>query len=279
MQQVSCDVDSSIPSRLARAHRILEDLLRDVESCATEREFRGWLWVEGSAPDILHLSGSVPELPVMDWALRFGEGVHHLRACLDMLAQQLCRLDGASPQKPRRVQFPVVKSSADWRRAAQDLESMPGSLLARIEALQPYHGTVLSRVLQDLHSVDISDKHYALMNIQPVIVGEPGELVPADVLSQRIPTGLPDLPRWTRWTLDREADIRGRDTAWPVRVPWQALVAADQGFGPLRSVTLWLAGGTRAIVDAVTQGVAILPEQLPPIPWVSEQSAGSPPTA
>lgn len=160
-------------AKIARARGHFVDL---------ERQFRSWNEAERplapirplpSCMNVLQVArplGAAP--PVMEWSSILGDGIHNLRAGLDGLAWELCHLEGCSPAKPRRVQFPIgTREGAEWRRVERDLASMPAPILERIRALQEWSGepeAQHSGMLSLLHDLDIADKHQSLVTIQPV---------------------------------------------------------------------------------------------------------------
>ncbi|WP_457321357.1 hypothetical protein [Stenotrophomonas sp. P5_B8] len=89
-----------------------------------------------------------------------GDAIHNLRACLDLLAVEVVKLNGGSS---KGVYFPFADAAENleatikgrkWDRAApEDVEI--------VRALRPYTGG--NQLLRALHDLDIQDKHLSLI--------------------------------------------------------------------------------------------------------------------
>ncbi|MGO4383388.1 hypothetical protein [Specibacter sp. RAF43] len=158
----------------------------------------------------LFLPGA-PFVPLMEWSSRFGDGVHNLRASLDLLAFELCHIDGDVPGKPRQVSFPVVEQQSDWTKQTKYLDSIPASLLQRIQAVQPWHvQDAGAHVLTLVTALDNMDKHRSIVGMI-VLPGklDPPRLLPMPTTSKTAATWQNP---WFRFTLDGPL----ADVHWPV---------------------------------------------------------------
>lgn len=133
-----------------------------------------------------------------------GEIVHHLRSAFDHLAWQLSSLD-LQTHSPNQIEFPVFKETPKLCgitknkicRYCRKIEGIVSpSALARIESLQPYHGTNPARhPLWLIHDFDRIDKHrelvlvvyIMLMNISATAqVSAVGELLPWELKPRNV---------------------------------------------------------------------------------------------
>jgi hypothetical protein len=105
-----------------------------------------------------------PPLPPLDFRVRIGEIISHLRSSLDHLVWALVLQRHKSPTF--RVIFPICEDIAKYRRAIKDgaIQGVSGSAQAIIERLQPYHRTrPASHPLAILHNFNNVDKHKLLL--------------------------------------------------------------------------------------------------------------------
>ncbi|WP_142059519.1 hypothetical protein [Pseudarthrobacter sp. B4EP4b] len=101
-----------------------------------------------------------PKIPTLRWSNRFGDGVHNLRSSLDVLAYEMCHLDGKTPENPKGVYFPIVEQEAKWLERTRHLGSIPQTLLDRIKQVQPWHVADPKRhVLTLINGLDNLNKH------------------------------------------------------------------------------------------------------------------------
>lgn len=118
--------------------------------------------------------------PISDdqWAIRLGEAVYNIRACLDYLVYELALLDSGTEQngtqfliesKPKN--FESKKGSYLWGLSAEHF--------SKIEDLQPFNGGSLLAQLADLSN---PDKHRRLTTIntnnQATITGKTQAIAP-----------------------------------------------------------------------------------------------------
>lgn len=105
-----------------------------------------------------------PPPPPLNFAVRTGEIVNHLRASLDHLIWALVLKRHKSPTF--KVQFPVCLTAAKYEKAIEGgiIKGVSGSAQAIIERLQPYHATKPAEdALAILHDLNNIDKHKLLL--------------------------------------------------------------------------------------------------------------------
>lgn len=88
-----------------------------------------WLTIEFTRP-----------LPLLRWALTFGDTIHSYRVGLDHMMSEIARqASGGEPPNPKAVSFPVCRTEqgfTNWRRGLGiELEPI---VWERIELMQPY---------------------------------------------------------------------------------------------------------------------------------------------
>lgn len=161
---VGRDITRSCELKFARGERHLRGLLADLAAWQDAGHVRPGLAVSPNRDEVQVGIHSVAEQPPLEeWALVLGEGLHAYRSGLDILAGELCRLDGATPPKPTRIYFPIAETRKDWRSAISALP-IPAEILERIEWMQPYHPADKSEsMLLAMHRLDIRDKHNGLI--------------------------------------------------------------------------------------------------------------------
>lgn len=114
--------------------------------------------------------------PFEQWALIFGDAVHHLRAMLDNLVHYIAEQEGATPQQLGAVQFPIVSDPAKWANNRSRIEMLPERVRATIEAVQPFQRPEPERAsdgLAILAGLNNADKHRIILVslIQPQTIG------------------------------------------------------------------------------------------------------------
>jgi hypothetical protein len=94
-----------------------------------------------------------------DFSAIFGDAVHNLRTALDILANDLVALSGATPKK---VYFPFADSGEALEPQIQSkMKGASPDVLNIIRSLKPYRGG--NELLRAIHDLDIRDKHVAII--------------------------------------------------------------------------------------------------------------------
>ncbi|MFB7936945.1 hypothetical protein [Streptomyces sp. NPDC056049] len=106
--------------------------------------------------------------PVHEWSLILGDVLYALRSALDATVWEYAHTDGACPERPDLVQFPVVRKRRDWARARErNLQTVPEVIAERIEMVQPFQAGELAdqQPLAILSSLNNFDKHRASIGL------------------------------------------------------------------------------------------------------------------
>jgi hypothetical protein len=153
--------------RLQRGQQILKDLVGAVHDWSQKSPATLQATI---APDRLSytvtLDVNAPP-PLDDWAYRFGEVVHHLRASLDNLLVHIATQSGVTdPRKLKRIQFPVCATADEWRGSASRVADLPTPVRDAVQQVQPFNrGPTAEDIKGDLLVMlrDLSnrDKHHA----------------------------------------------------------------------------------------------------------------------
>lgn len=101
-----------------------------------------------------------------------GDIAHNLRSALDHLVYCLSTPPGASgPADPASPAFPIVSSSAHWKKSRWRLDQARKGTKTRVERLQPYHRRKHpeNRLLWQLRELSDIDKH-RLLHVAPVAI-------------------------------------------------------------------------------------------------------------
>jgi hypothetical protein len=105
-----------------------------------------------------------PPSPPLEFAVRAGEIINHLRSSLDHLVWQLVLQQHQTPDF--RVQYPICLNRKNYRSALSNgiLKGVSGSARTIIEQTQPYHAPVPhDDPLAILHDLNNIDKHKLLL--------------------------------------------------------------------------------------------------------------------
>jgi hypothetical protein len=98
--------------------------------------------------------------PPAEFGLIAGDVIHNLRSALDHLAWQLVLANGQTPGN--QTGFPIFDEAAKYKAGRRRyVQGMAQSAVDAIDAAKPYKGG--NDALWVLHSLDIADKHHALL--------------------------------------------------------------------------------------------------------------------
>jgi len=106
--------------------------------------------------------------PLDEWSLILGDFLHNLRSALDAIAWELATFNGASPRKPKSVQFPIATDPSAWDIALTGwVGDLPSAFIERLSLLQPFRYAVAGKLsaLEVLHALDIQDKHKSALEV------------------------------------------------------------------------------------------------------------------
>lgn len=176
VEHFSGQYDSPAYMKLINAGKHFEALEREIIDWGENNPLMAPARAPGGGRGLYELfRPETPVVPLLAWSGRFGDGVHNLRAALDLLAYELCHIDGGFPAKPRKVYFPVVENEENWAEKIEHLGSIPSSLLERVRDVQPWHSTAPQKhALTLLTALDNMDKHRSTVGLMIL----PGRLDP-----------------------------------------------------------------------------------------------------
>lgn len=172
-ETVSYEVDSPAMMKVWRARDHFFALEASIAAWNNQREIIAPVRQSQEDPQVLEVFHPEDDEPLWHWSCLLGDGVHNLRSALDVLAWQMCHLDGAEPANPTKVYFPARRTSAGkkWSEQAKPLASMPQDFLDRMEAVQGWSQSshhVRGRALELVHELDLEDKHRSLLEMSPL---------------------------------------------------------------------------------------------------------------
>lgn len=252
-EEVVEEYDSSAMAKLMRAGEHFHSLEQEVDAwnrqnlmlAPTRRNARDPHQLDVFLP-------SEPELPLIRWSSRFGDGVHNLRAALDLLAFEMCHLDGKAPGKPKKVSFPIAKKESGWPQETNtNLGSMPPALLDRIKEVQPWHtSNPAAHPLIVIQGLDNMDKHRSTVDV----IALPGGLATERLRSWPDAVGHEKAwtAPWLRVTLDRALPSDFGPALWDVDA-WPA-VHFEGRMAPLADLQRWLFQQAGRIFEFITSG-------------------------
>lgn len=264
-ENVSFEISSDVPVRLASAADIFRSLESDISTFVSHSSTWAPAWVASTGTEVV-LTVAEPDLPKFptDWAVRFGHAVHDLRAALDHLMQQVCMLEGAVPVDIRKVQFPIAGSGKEWRNARKWLSSMPATLLDRVEQLQPLKSdNDVTRGLSLLNDIAVRDKHYELIPMNP----GPGA-VELETLRSRASSASEKAKNapWLRLTFDTDASSGEFPSECEVVASSSPLFVMSRRCAPFPMVMRYVHSATAAAVHFIASGVMEI-EMVPEPDW------------
>lgn len=192
-----------------------------------------------------------PNVPLLEWSSRFGDGVHNLRAALDLLTFELCHIDGDTTERPNQVSFPVLDKQSGWARQTKYLSSIPASLLQRLQDVQPWHSeNPEAHVLTLVTALDNMDKHRSTVGM----IVLPGRLDPPRLLPLSTHGNIDALWRnpWLRFSLNSPLN----DASWPVlwHVDPAPMIYFENRMTFLGHLQPWLFQETKRIFQFITSG-------------------------
>lgn len=107
-------------------------------------------------------------IPKHQWALGLGDTVHNLRSAFDAVAWGMAHYAGASPRRPKSIQFPICHDEERWDQALRSwIGELPSELQSRLRLLQPIGHVSPGQpwLLSMLHELDIRDKHRDILEV------------------------------------------------------------------------------------------------------------------
>ena len=150
-----------IYAKINRAGDQIDSLTADMDRFCTDirqsivREVR-----EDSDEQVWVFRGETPSLPI-EWSIRVGEILYHLRSTLDHLVWQLVLANGQEPS--HRNAYPIVKDESEWSRNKDRLKGVTPRVETIVERLQPYTGGIDLpfdvRAFETLYTLCNIDKH------------------------------------------------------------------------------------------------------------------------
>jgi len=108
----------------------------------------------------------VDPAPFEQWALIFGDAIHHLRAMLDNCLHAIAEQEGATRRQLGAIQFPIVSDAANWADQGWHIEMLPERVRTAIENVQPFQRLEAERRgdgLAILSSLNNADKHRIIL--------------------------------------------------------------------------------------------------------------------
>ena len=164
-------LSSSLKARLSRVDKLGNELADAIQGWKASEPLQ---WETVIAKDRLSWSLRVrcEQPPFDEWSVIFSDAIHQLRTTLDNLAWGLAHLGGATPRKPRAIQFPIVGSLEDWPSEAKRIAELSAVARVAIESVQPFQRTGTGNSPEQdglllLSRLNNADKHRILL--QPSI--------------------------------------------------------------------------------------------------------------
>lgn len=157
-------------AKLRRADALIDELAKAVDDFDAERPYAAVPELEEDTGRFEFFLVDAPAAPI-EWAVRSGEVVHHLRSALDHLVLELS-VGTMDEEQIRQTGFPIARTHAAYERRSP---SMIGQLTPEdrdsVAACQPYHESFPdTHPLAVLHRLWNIDKHRALHVVRRVLV-------------------------------------------------------------------------------------------------------------
>lgn len=145
--------------KLARAKTHILEVEAKIEGFLKSSPF-GLSRIEESNGDLVCKFKIIKPIP-LEWSVIVGDAIHNIRASLDLLAWQLVELNGSAPN--RNTCFPITQAKPenynDFIKRA--LMGADPKVIRCIRLLKTYGGR--NKLLTQLHSLDITDKHRLIL--------------------------------------------------------------------------------------------------------------------
>jgi hypothetical protein len=131
------DLEKQLLARVQRANALDEQLSSSFDKWSEAQSFSPSPQI---ADDRLswELIVEISEPPLEEWSSLYGDAVHNLRSALDNLAWGLAIADGRTPNRPKKVAFPIVERSGQWKERSQCIAELPSSARTAIRNIQPF---------------------------------------------------------------------------------------------------------------------------------------------
>jgi hypothetical protein len=156
MRNLKLDAESRVALIRAKTERAKEHLRSMEEQLVSYRDRTRPVGFEDG----------VLELPVLSFRIltTAGDVIHNLRSALDHLAHQLVLVGNPNGSPPRKIEFPILDSQAEYeRRKASKTEGMRADAVQAIDELRPYKEGNLA--LWKLRELDNIDKHRMILSV------------------------------------------------------------------------------------------------------------------
>jgi hypothetical protein len=192
-----------------------------------------------------------PFVPELAWSCRFGDGVHNLRSALELLAFELCHIDGGTPAKPNQIYFPAVEAESNWDHQTRYLDSIPASLFQRIRDVQPWQADQPKRhVLALLNRLDNMNKHRTIIGLMIL----PGKLDPPRLHPLPVGEGADSLwnEPWMRLSVTPPPDPATLPALW--HVDPAPMIYFEDRMTFLGHLQPWLFQQTKSIFGYIATG-------------------------
>lgn len=242
--------------RIDRAADIFQGLEREIDEWNRDHQLYAPARVPWTGEPVLEIyrPENLSDVPFGLWEAAFNDGVHNLRAALDGMCWELAHLDGAVPERPKRIYFPMTDSETGWKDVPRHLSTVAASLLERMRCCQPWarQDPQVPDPLVVLREADNDAKHRA--------GGFRFGSVPALQYAVRTPLPLPEqlaneeawpIEPWVRLTIE-PSPPRGRGELSPVFVMPVVIFGGVMGLMP--DSARWLHAEVRRIVQFIASG-------------------------
>lgn len=266
-EEFTAEYESPAYMKLLRAGEHFHALELEVDQWNHKNRILAPTRRSATSPNVLEIfKPSEPKLPLLHWSNRFGDGVHSLRSSLDVLAYEMCHLEGPGPKNPKGVYFPVAERERDWSDKTKNLDSVPEVLLRRIQEVQPWHALdPKTHVLAMVNGLDNMNKHRTTADLFAMPAGLLPEWLAAWPGGDAHPEAW-TFP-WTQVSYDGPVGSGSEPALWDVDA-WP-LVHFEGRMAFLGELQPWLYRETLGIFQFITSGV--WPEPIHPVPeptWI-----------
>lgn len=113
-----------------------------------------------------------------------GDAIHNMRSALDLMAAELARLNGKSPNS---VYFPFAESKDELAKmiCVKNFKRAGDDAVALLEHYAPYKGG--NERLRAIHDLDVRDKHKSIITTQVVTTDMSFSYIRTNELTRTIP--------------------------------------------------------------------------------------------
>jgi hypothetical protein len=182
-------IPHSAPAKFNRAHHHFQILKQSVGGFFDRHPYRMRPEPNDDLTEYRFYVDWTEDVPIDEWGLVFGDGVHCLRSALDHAVQGIAVQQSGQDPPPshRTLEFPITSDNDAWSKAKWHVQTLSEPARRRIRRLQPHDDAVAfdMRPLGGLQEFDNTDKH-RIIHVVTVMPRETGHHITGLIPGQQV---------------------------------------------------------------------------------------------